>query len=164
MAKMAKTDFAKRQEIFLEFIYYIFDSFIIPLIRSNFHVTESNAHKNRLFYFRHDVWRMLSEPSLTNLKVSIFEEMPMEFASKVLSSRPIGFSKVRLLPKTTGVRLITNLRRRQQTMKNGVMTLGRSINSVMTPVFNVLNYEKVITARLVSLSHSLALCLVPPTQ
>jgi hypothetical protein len=36
-------------------------------------------------------------------------------------------------------------------MKNGVMMLGRSINSVMTPVFNVLNYEKVITARLVSL-------------
>lgn len=141
-SKMAKTDFVKRQEIFMEFIYYIFDSFLIPLIRSNFHVTESNAHRNRLFYFRHDVWRMLSEPSLMSLKLSMFEEMPMDRASKLLSSRTIGYSKTRLLPKKTGVRLIMNLRRRQQSMKNGVMVLGRSINAAVAPVFNALNYEK----------------------
>jgi telomerase reverse transcriptase len=86
---------------------------------------------------------MLSEPSLTNLKLKMFEELPTERATKVLSSRPIGFSKIRLLPKKTGVRLITNLRRKQQIMRNGTMVLGRSINAVMTPVFNILNYEKV---------------------
>src|SRR3954470_9240094 len=67
--KMAKTDFDKRQEMFMEFVYWVFDSFLIPLVRSNFHVTESNVHRNRLFYFRHDVWRMLTEPSLSNLKL-----------------------------------------------------------------------------------------------
>jgi telomerase reverse transcriptase len=141
--KTSKSDIDKRKEIFLEFVYWIFDSFLIPLVRSNFHVTESNVHRNRLFYFRHDVWRMLTEPSLSGLRVNMFEEMPTERAIKLLSVRPIGFSKIRLLPKQAGVRLITNLKRRQQVMRNGNMILGRSINSVMAPVFNVINYEKV---------------------
>jgi len=141
--KMAKLDFDKRRELFLEFVYWVFDSFLIPLIRSNFHVTESNVHRNRLFYFRHDVWRMLAEPSLSSLKLNIFEEVPTDRATKLLSLRPLGFSQIRLLPKRTGVRLITNLKRRQQVMRNGNMMLGRSINAVMTPAFNIMNYEKV---------------------
>lgn len=140
--KPVKSDSDKRQEIFLEFVYWVFDSFLIPLIRSNFHVTESNVHRNRLFYFRHDVWRMLTEPALSSLRVGMFEEVPTENATKLLSLRPLGFSKIRLLPKRAGVRLITNLKRRQQLMRNGAMTLGRSINGVMAPVFNVLTYEK----------------------
>jgi telomerase reverse transcriptase len=142
-ASMAKSDHDKRREIFLEFVYWVFDSFLIPLVRSNFHVTESNVHRNRLFYFRHDVWRMLAEPSLSNLRFNLFEEVPTDHATKLLSSRPLGFSKIRLLPKKAGVRLITNLKRRQQIVRNGVTTLGRSINSVMSPAFNVITYEKV---------------------
>lgn len=141
--KMAKTDFDKRQEVFLELVYWVFDSFLMPLIRSNFHVTESNVHKNQLFYFRHDVWRKLTEPSLSRLKANMFEDMPTDRAIKLLSHRQIGFSKIRLLPKGTGVRLITNLKRRQQVTRNGTTMLGRSINSVMGPVFNIMNYEKV---------------------
>lgn len=140
---MAKSDHDKRREIFLEFVYWVFDSFLIPLIRSNFHVTESNVHRNRLFYFRHDVWRMLAEPSLSNLRSSLFEEVPTEQATKLLSVRPLGYSKIRLLPKKAGVRLITNLKRRQPIVRNGATVLGRSINSVMSSAFNVITYEKV---------------------
>lgn len=141
--KLARSDFEKRKEIFQEFVYWVFDSFLIPLIRSNFYVTESNAHRNRLFYFRHDVWRMLTEPSLSTLKVNMFEEMPTERTSKLLAVRSLGFSKIRLLPKKQGIRMIMNLKRRQQVMRYGAMTLGRSINSVMAPVFNAMTYEKV---------------------
>jgi telomerase reverse transcriptase len=106
-------------------------------------VTESNVHKNKLFYFRHDVWRMLTEPSLLDLKSNMLEEMPADSTVKLLAHRKLGFSKIRLLPKGKGVRLITNLKRRQQIMRNGTMVLGRSINSVMGPVFNIMNYERV---------------------
>lgn len=150
--KMAKSDHDKRREIFLELVYWVFDSFLIPLIRSNFHVTESNVHRNRLFYFRHDVWRMLTEPSLSNLRVNLFEEMATERATKLLSRRPLGYSKIRLLPKKTGVRLIANLKRKQQIVRNGTTVLGRSINSVMTPAFNVMTYEKVSEIRQTSRS------------
>lgn len=139
---MAKSDMQKRKEIYLEFVYYIFDSLLIPLIRSNFHVTESNTHRNRLFFFRHDVWRRLTEPSLTALKLSMFEEMRPTQAQHLLSARVLGFSQIRLLPKKSGFRPIMNLRRRMADKQGGKVVLSRSINSVMAPVFNMLDYEK----------------------
>lgn len=132
----------KRKEIYLELVYYIFDSLLIPLIRSNFHVTESNTHRNRLFFFRHDVWRRLTEPSLTTLKLSMFEEMKPTQARHLLNARALGFSQMRLLPKRAGFRPIMNLRRRMAEKQGGRVVLGRSINSVMAPVFNMLDYEK----------------------
>ena len=140
---LSKSDLDKRFEIFLEFVYWLFDSFLIPLIRTNFHVTESSAHRNRLFYFRHDIWRMLAEPALTTLRLNMFEELPRASTAKLLSARRLGFSDIRLLPKKQGFRTIMNLRRRQQVLRNGAMSLGRSINAVMTPAFNVITYEKV---------------------
>ena len=143
---MSQSDFEKRKEMLAELVYYVFDSFIIPLIRSNFHVTESNAHRNRLFYFRHDVWRHLTEPTIAELKCTTYEEMKPVEARKVLSSRTFGYSTIRLLPKATGFRPIANLRRRMLTWHNGKKVLGRSINSLLTPTFKVLDYEKVRTS------------------
>ncbi len=138
--KPSQTDTNKRWEIFHEFIYYIFDSILIPLIRTNFHATES-VQKYHLFYFRHDVWRSLAEPALVNLKASMFEEVKLEKARKILASRSLGFSQVRLQPKETGVRPIMNLKRRA--LKKGQKTLGLSINSVLAPVYNIFTYESV---------------------
>lgn len=132
----------KRREIFQELLYYIFDSLVIPLIRSNFHATESNAHQNRLFYFRHDAWRSISEPTLSILKLSTFEELNTLKAKKLLDARALGFSQIRLLPKTSGLRPIANLRRRVTRIHDGKVILGRSINSIMAPVLDVLDYEK----------------------
>ena len=139
--KRSQTDLSKRKEIFHEFLYYLFDSILIPLIRANFHVTESNTHRYRLFFFRHDVWRSLTEPAIASLKVTMFGEIPRDKARRLLESRILGFSQVRLLPKQTGVRPIMNLRRR--TMKEGSSTLGPSINSILAPVYNALTFEKV---------------------
>jgi len=141
--KMSQSDFQKRKELLAELVYYVFDSFIIPLIRSNFHVTESNVHRNRLFYFRHDVWRSLTEPTIAELKSTTFEEMKPAQARKVLSERAFGHSAIRLLPKATGFRPIANLRRRMLVWQKGKKVLGRSINSILTPTFKVLDYEKV---------------------
>jgi telomerase reverse transcriptase len=145
--KLARSDFNKRKEIFQEFVYWVFDSFLIPLIRSNFYVTESNAHRNRLFYFRHDIWRILTEPALSTLKLEMFEDMPNDRVNRLLAARPLGFSKMRLLPKKQGIRMIMNLKRRPQVTRYGAVTLGKSINSVMTPVFNAVTYEKVSSRR-----------------
>ena len=127
----------------MEFLYYIFDSFLIPLIRSNFYVTESNVNRNQLFYFRHDVWRRLAEPSLSQLKLSMFDVMETKKALKILEKRPLPYSHIRLLPKHSGSRPIANLRRRTQRHRNGKLVLGPSINTTMKPAFNVVKFEKV---------------------
>ncbi|KAI9924072.1 hypothetical protein MW887_007311 [Aspergillus wentii] len=144
--KLSLSDLQKRTELIHEFIYYIFDSILIPLIWTNFYVTESQTHRNRLFYFRHDVWRRLIERPLAELKSSMFEEMKPDKAMRVLGRRSLGYSALRLLPKATGIRPILNLRKRTLVKgswggKNGRF-LGSSINSTITPIFNMLNYEK----------------------
>lgn len=82
----------------------------------------------------------MTEPALTNLKLSMFHEIPTMKASRMLDARTLGFSQVRLLPKAQGVRPIINLRRRVNKIKGGKSVLGRSINSALQPVFCVLDY------------------------
>jgi telomerase reverse transcriptase len=83
----------------------------------------------------------LAEPELAKIKASMFEEVKLEKARRILESRSLGFAQVRLQPKETGVRPIMNLKRRA--LKPGQKTLGFSINSVLTPVYNVLTFESV---------------------
>jgi len=141
-SKLSRTDFVKRQELMAELLYYVFDSFLIQIIRGTFHVTESNVHRNQLLYFRHDVWKVMSEPALTSLKETMLEECSAATVRKLLAKRALGVSQVRMLPKEQGMRPIINLRRRVQKMQYGRLVLGRSINSILTPAFSVLNYEK----------------------
>lgn len=140
--KSSQSDTRKRTEIFYEFLYYLIDSFLIPLIRNNFYVTESNVDRYRLFFFRHDVWRYVAEPALAVLKTTMFEEVKMEDARQILQSRRLGYSHVRLLPKQTKMRPIMNLRRRTL-LPGKSKLLGPSINSILGPVSAVLKLEKV---------------------
>lgn len=141
-SRLSATDFAKRKELMAELLYYLFDSFLIPLIRGHFHVTESNVQRNQLFYYRHDIWQEMSEPALASLKQSMLEECSADTVKKMLAKRTLGVSSVRLLPKEQGMRPIINLRRRVQKLQHGHLVLGKSINSILTPAFSVLNYEK----------------------
>lgn len=141
-AKLSRTDFEKRKQLMAELLYYIFDSFLIPLLRGTFHVTESSVHRNQLFYFRHDAWDRLSAPALRSLKETMFEELSPASLKAMMATRALGVSHVRLLPKEKGMRPIINLRRRVQKLQHGEMVLGKSINSILTPAFSALNYEK----------------------
>ena len=140
--KTSQSDTRKRTEIFYEFLYYLFDSFLIPLIRSNFYVTESNVDRYRLFFFRHDVWRYIAEPAMAVLKTKMFEEVKTEDAFRILQSRRLGYSQVRLLPKQEKMRPIMNLRRRTALQRDKKI-LGPSINTILGPVSSVLKLEKV---------------------
>lgn len=141
-SKTSKTDLEKRRELFAEFVYFLFDSLLIPLIRSNFYVTESNVHKYRLFFFRHDVWRYIAEPSMASLKSKIFSELDISRARQILDSRALGFSQVRLLPKETGMRPIMNLRKRIA-VRGRPKELGPGINRILAPAHTILQLEKV---------------------
>lgn len=129
-------------ELFHELLYYIFDSLLIPLARNTFYVTESNSHRYQVFYFRHDVWRMVSERAMGAIKDGMLEELKVGDVQRSIDSRRLGFSQIRLLPKGTALRPIMNLRRRYPTKQNKKV-LGPSINAVLTPIYNVLKLEKV---------------------
>ncbi|KXH63750.1 telomerase reverse transcriptase [Colletotrichum salicis] len=138
--KTSLTDMKKRHEIMNEFLYYIFDSLLIPLLRSNFYITESSSHRYRLFFFRHDVWRYVAEPAMATLRTNMFEEIKLDRATAILDSRRLGFSRIRLLPKGKGMRPITNLRKRTE-IRGRSSVLGPSINSVLGSVHSMLKLE-----------------------
>ncbi|KAJ5806303.1 uncharacterized protein N7503_003905 [Penicillium pulvis] len=145
-AKLSLSDFQKRTELLHEFMYYIFDSILIPLVRANFYVTESQTHRNRLFYFRHDVWQHLTKEPLATLKTTIFEEIETSRAQRLLEKRSLGFGSLRLLPKTTGIRPILNLKKRvvKESSWGGKKRtyLAASINSSLAPISSMLSYER----------------------
>ncbi|KAF3056288.1 Telomerase reverse transcriptase [Daldinia childiae] len=141
--KTSQTDLQKRRELFKEFIYFVFDSLLIPLIRSHFYVTESNAHKYKLFFFRHDVWRYIAEPAMTALKNKMFSELNLSHAQQILNSRALGFGQIRLLPKEIGMRPIMNLRKRVA-LRGKSKALGAGINRILAPAHAILQLEKTI--------------------
>ncbi|PHH59478.1 hypothetical protein CDD81_3168 [Ophiocordyceps australis] len=131
----------KRLEIFLEFLYYVFDSLLMPLIKNNFYVTESNTHRNQVFYFRHDIWRLIAEPKMADVKRDMLEEIKAAEATEFLSSRRLGLGQMRLVPKGHKMRPIMNLKKRI-TGKASSKFLGPSINSMLGPLHAALKYEK----------------------
>ena len=142
-AKLAVTDKNKRAELLNELIYYLFDSLLVPLIAANFYVTESGIHRNKLIYFRHDVWLRLCQPCLASARLgSIVAISNKQVRKRFSKPGALGYSLIRLLPKDSGTRSITNLRRRTLKTINGKRVLAPSINSRLTPVFNIFNFER----------------------
>jgi len=141
-AAASKTDMMKRSQLMAELLYYVFDSFLIPLIRGFFYVTESSVQRNQLLYFRHDVWKAISEPALTTLTETMLEKCSASQVRRGLARRKLDIGRVRMLPKEQGTRPILNLKRRVQKLKHGQVVLERSTNSILAPVFSILNYER----------------------
>lgn len=143
---MSASDRAKRHELLAEFVYWLVDGFLVPLVRSHFYVTETSGlgGAGSLYYFRQDVWSQISRPALSALRNSMFEHIPEAKAKCILSARELTFSKLRLLPKKDGMRCIANLKRKPMVETvYGRKFLGKSVNEVLKPDFNVLKFESV---------------------
>lgn len=88
----------------------------------------------------------MTEQPLVQLTSTMLQEVKQSKAQRMFSRRSLGSSSLRLLPKATGVRPIFNLQKRTLVKttwsgKKGFF-LGPSINSTVTPIYNMLNYEK----------------------
>ncbi|EPS41730.1 hypothetical protein H072_4367 [Dactylellina haptotyla CBS 200.50] len=142
--RLDAADMKQCSSLLAEFVYYLFDSLLIPLIRAHFYVTESASDKNRTCYFRHDIWRKLTA-SYTNKMISnMFTDISSRQARLVMARRAAKFSTVRFLPKKTGVRVLSNLKRRPMELdqRTGLRVLGPSINQVLKPNHVALTFEK----------------------
>ncbi len=169
--KVTKEEDLHRRALLAELVYFLFDSFLMPLLRTTFYSTEAQRYRYRVLYFRQDDWMTLSGPLLDRLKESLFQHVPKKDALAVMSARQLGYSRVRLVPKERGVRAIVNLRRRSTKQGTGVGTkasgkpasatkaptkagkknagpgLQDSINQILQSAFHILTYEKKAQAK-----------------
>ncbi|KAJ3365311.1 hypothetical protein GGF32_009816 [Allomyces javanicus] len=94
-------EFEIRKRMLMELLHWLFQSLIVPLIRSHFFVTNSQPHRLRVFYYRHDVWSRLTR---TEMK----RHLAHRFAEIAPSNGGVTYHRHRLVPKTNGTRLIMN--------------------------------------------------------
>ncbi|BBN17278.1 telomerase reverse transcriptase [Marchantia polymorpha subsp. ruderalis] len=98
-----------QQKKLVLWLYWLFTSLVVPLIRSHFYVTEIENHRQNVFYYRKPVWAKLRNIALKDLTQRNYKKLSKKSVSEALDGKALGFSKVRLLPKRTGVRPIANL-------------------------------------------------------
>ncbi|GAB5589328.1 Telomerase reverse transcriptase [Umbelopsis nana] len=118
------SEMLKREEILKECLYWLFQSYLIPLISATFYVTDNSKYRNRTFYFRKDVWHALSKTAIEQLISVHFSP----FDQMILESLKLDYASLRLLPKGDSVRPITNMRRRT-VVETVPESLGSSIMS-----------------------------------
>ena len=91
---------------------WFFGSFVIPLLRSNFCVTESEFDGKNVLYYRKPVWSLFRSFSMKHLLSKQYTEIKLSDAKQRLATQQMGCSRLRLLPKATGVRPIATLCKR----------------------------------------------------
>ncbi|EPZ34506.1 Telomerase ribonucleoprotein complex - RNA-binding domain-containing protein [Rozella allomycis CSF55] len=140
-SKYSKTEISCATKLVHNLLKWIFNGFIIPLIRGHFYVTETTSYRHRIFYFRHDVWIALSNPVLENIINDLYQPVRTKQALTTMANRTLGFSFMRLLPKENGMRPIPILCK-EIANKHPLNPHGMSINSMLQNLFCVLLKEK----------------------
>lgn len=107
-------------------VYWLFESFFCPLIKSFFYCTDTSPEHSRVYYYHHQLWKKIRELAVNRLvSTSLLEQIPR------LPYAEAPFSYLRILPKATGIRPILN------------MTRSSSGSTKLKKPFSVLTFEKV---------------------
>ena len=116
---------------------FIFEEFLLNLLKINFYITEKHSTHNKLFFYPKDVWFLISsigtyEMSLQNLKPfsEIKKTVPLQTSDgskikssakedkkKMLKCRPIG--KLRFVPKRNSLRPLMTFFKQFENKKKG---------------------------------------------
>ncbi|KAF9147000.1 hypothetical protein BG015_011419, partial [Linnemannia schmuckeri] len=129
----------KQHEILHEFLYWLFDGFLMPLLQATFYVTDSSYQRNKVFYYRHELWRIITQSAVNSIQGKMFIKM----APEEVSACNNVYSKVRFLPKTNELRPIINLGRKTPRMVNGGFAGDyKSTNDRLKTASLILAYER----------------------
>ncbi|KAF9922557.1 hypothetical protein FBU30_007324 [Linnemannia zychae] len=107
--------------------------------QSAFYVTDSSYQRNKVFYYRHGLWRNITRSAMNSIQGNMFIKMEPDEVSRCNKV----YSKVRFLPKTYDLRPIINLRRKAPRLVNGQLASDyKSINNRLKNAFLILAYER----------------------
>lgn len=132
-----------KQNILQSWVVWFFSSFVLPLVRANFYVTESQHGKQDIFYYQHSVWKKIVNRNIACLEDQRYEQLNKALVLKIIWNRSFGFSKVRFLPKSTGLRPLANLKESSRIcisspLKEPVCKKFTSVNGVLHDLHAVL--------------------------
>ena len=138
--KPPASEFLARQELLSEFYFWFMNSYITPLLKNTFTITESGVYRNRVFFYRKSDWNHMSKSTVEQLTETLLDPISESEAKQlILSGESLGCSLLRLIPKHSGVRPVVNMALRN---KDAFGRKGRSINQTLKNTFHVLDYER----------------------
>ncbi|CAH0491660.1 unnamed protein product [Peronospora farinosa] len=124
----------KRQKLFEDLLWWMMSLLVFPLLRNLFYITEAEGMANEIVYYQRPVWNVISTLALEDLERKILQPLDNQITSSNHEQRLLATSRLRLLPKATGVRLLMNL-------STAVDRTKVSVNRSMESVHRVLTFE-----------------------
>ena len=116
------TETARAHARLLRWVHFVYDTVCVPLLAAHFYVTDSEAYRMQVFYYRKTVWAGIAQASIQAMctphpetGLALYAPVAREEASMILRNpqRRLGLANLRLLPKSwSDVRPIVSLNRR----------------------------------------------------
>ena len=125
----AANQFVAHQKMVRQWLLWMVNELVIPLIRNHFYVTESTMYRNKIFFYRKPLWKQIVDVDMANrVEDGMYCSLPRQTGS-------LPVPRLRLLPKATGMRAISNLSAR------GGGKGDDSANFLLKPTFEALRWE-----------------------
>ncbi|KAI8510175.1 hypothetical protein Bbelb_126030 [Branchiostoma belcheri] len=140
-------EFQTRTALLHKFVWWLFNNFVINILRSYFYITETTTHKNQLLYYRSYVWKILKARATEQLlRRHMFSQVSQSTVKYLIRDQQcLGLAKLRFIPKKTGLRPIVNMNKQEKTEMN---SSGTSINYKLQNLFKVLTYESTVADKI----------------
>ncbi|CEG35759.1 Telomerase catalytic subunit/reverse transcriptase TERT [Plasmopara halstedii] len=124
-------ELVKRRKLVQDLLWWVISSIVFPLLRNMFYITECEGMANEVAYYQRPVWNVISTLALYDLEGGILQPADVRCLP---GERHLATSRLRLLPKASGVRPLMNLSR-------ALDPTQVSVNRSMEAVHRVLTYE-----------------------
>jgi hypothetical protein len=99
--KTSQSEFKKRQGLVTKFFVWLMNSYIVPLLKNAFTISESMPGRNHVSYYRNGVWANAQQEALEQMQASAITPLVKEEAKGLISSREsLGLASLRFIPKT----------------------------------------------------------------
>ncbi|TYZ67386.1 hypothetical protein PybrP1_001697 [[Pythium] brassicae (nom. inval.)] len=133
-SKCPPTELVKRRELLQDLVAWLFKSLVFPILRSLFYITEREGASSEIVYYQREVWDAISNTAVHDLSEGLLHPVSEDVAAPERAGRQLATSRLRLLPKVSGIRPLMNL-------SSSVDRSQSSVNRVLEPVHRVLLFE-----------------------
>ncbi|XP_078575920.1 telomerase reverse transcriptase-like isoform X3 [Branchiostoma floridae x Branchiostoma japonicum] len=134
-------EFHTRRAVLGKLVWWLFNNFVITMLRSYFYITETTTQRNQVLYYRSSLWKMLKDKATEqHLSRHMLSQISQNTVINLIRDHQcLGVANLRFVPKKTGLRPIVNMGRQEKT---DMSSTGTSINYKLQNLFKVLTYEK----------------------
>nr|XP_021487080.1 telomerase reverse transcriptase [Meriones unguiculatus] len=133
-----------RERTLAMFLFWLMDTYVVELLRSFFYITETTFQKNRLFFYRKNVWSKLQSIGVRQHleRVQLRELSHEEVRQRQEAWPTMPICRLRFIPKPSGLRPVVNMSYSMGTGAFGRKKQAQHFTQRLNTLFSVLNYER----------------------